>query len=312
MKINNKNLFLFVSFFFSLFLILPENLLWATDRISYLFYAINSSKIVENYLNSGSIITLISNEPLFLFLNIFFSYFFSPTSTVKSIIFITSFLNLLAIGRLSKYNLIVLIVLLFTPIFLLKLITHIRQGFAMGIYLYFYSLSKGNPFRLFRFLSPFIHSVQFFIILIEFLATVFKHSFTFTYQKIFFFSLLTLFIFISLPFLLELIGDRRLDSYDFSFKVSGSLIGFFFWFGFLLLIILKNDNSFFFNYSIIAILFYLLGYFYLDFSARIIESSVPTIIVYSLQVKNFDSKLRNFSYFSLFNMLLFVTGRVKF
>jgi hypothetical protein len=51
--------------------------------------------------------------------------------------FLSSFFTLLAMGRLSKYDVLLLITLLFTPQFLLKILTHLRQGLAIAFYLIF-------------------------------------------------------------------------------------------------------------------------------------------------------------------------------
>src|SRR5690606_18668502 len=60
------------------------------DRISYLRYARTSFETLQKYLDQGITSTL-TNEPIWLLLNSILSLQFPPESTVRIIIFLSSF-----------------------------------------------------------------------------------------------------------------------------------------------------------------------------------------------------------------------------
>jgi hypothetical protein len=256
------------------------------DRLGYYSYASNSSLILKNNSNIG-LIRLLANEPLFLIINSFLAVFFSPQNVLKVIIFCSTLLFFYSLGLMSKFNLLLIVVLLISPTVLSKYITHLRQGFAMSIYFLGIAYKmQDNRLKYIRFLAVFIHSSLYFLILYEILDLFFKKIKIDNTLKIIF-STIILTIFMGLiPWVSYIINDRRSNTYDYDIGFSGSGYGFLIWLvagSFFLIYNKKNFLNKFTNYGII---FYLISYFYLDYGARIFESIFPLIILSTMINKN--------------------------
>lgn len=278
-KKNNrrKNIYLFFALLISCLLISPDDILWAQDRYFYLVYAESSWTIMQGNIGRG-VLSFISNEPLFLMINSALALLFSPETVVKIIIFVASFLALYSLGRLSKFNTLILFLFLLSPTILLKYIVHLRQGLAMSIY--FMGLTgflEKKGYKWIRFVTPLIHSSMAFVVLYEFSEAFFKKMKISSGLRLYFSSMALAGFMVLTPEIATLFGDRRAGAYSMEFGLSGSGLGILVWFlaGSYFVMAKRRDYvGIICNYGIT---FYCISYFYFSFSARVFESIFPLI-----------------------------------
>jgi len=273
-----KILYLIIATVLSYILIMPDNIMWAKDRFYYLEYARSSYLILRNNLDQG-IITFLSNEPLFLVINFLLSYIFTPENTVRILILFSYFLFLYSFGKYSDYNLLLIIIFFLSPQVMLKYIVHLRQGLAMS--LYYFSLFSNNHNKRIKYvklLTPFIHSSMFFILffeIVEFLLRKFKFDVNVR-------LILSILIFILVMTFIRdiayLIGDRRAAVYSNTLGINGVGLGFIYWFFLGTIIILFSNRTYYNILCFYGIIFYIISYFYLEYSARVFESMYPLIL----------------------------------
>ncbi|KIO68279.1 hypothetical protein B4064_1769 [Caldibacillus thermoamylovorans] len=302
-RINNRshkikrNLYMFFSILIAIFLILPDDITWARDRGNYLNYAEFSELMLQNYLNNG-VLSLLSNEPLFLLLNMFLENFLSPENIIKFIIISSIITVAYSLGKITNYNFFVLVLILLVPQVIKNHIIHLRQGLALGIYL-LGIVSINKYAKSLKYMAVFIHISLAFLILFEILDKVFKKIKLSFSLRLFVSSTFLVFIIGLIPNLVAIVGNRRISSYDFSMGDSVSGLGFLFWLivgSLFILFAEKNKINIIASYGII---FYLMSYFFLDFGARIFENIIPLIIAGTLTLKN--------SYIKLLCILLLIT-----
>ncbi len=261
------------------------------DRVNYVNYAKNSGDILAGYLYRGNILSLISNEPIWLWINSMFRMFMEPELIVKTIIFISAFLSAFCFLRLSPKNIIFVMIFLFIPQIMKNYVVHLRQGFGISIFMLGMLFSDWRRL-LFCGISPLIHSSMFFTIMFLQVDNVIdyfkkKPKFSIT-MKMIIYSVVSFVLCINLKVLLILFGDRRLGAYDFSKSASSSGLGWAFWLCVLILMLLsgttwmKKHSS-----SIYAIVFYLVSYFLLQVTARIFESSLFLILISCLSMTTY-------------------------
>lgn len=284
-KSMKKKIYIVLSIFIAYLLISPNDIMWAKDREWYLVYAQFSLDMIVKNLTNG-IVVFLANEPLFLLINSILSLVFSPENTINIIIFISSFLTLYSLGRLSKNKLIIIVLFAISPTVLLKYTTHIRQGLAMSIYfLGLVGYLENKKYRYLMYLSPLVHSSMAFIIVYEIFELFFKKiKFTSGLRLLASSIFLTTFM-LSIPKIAFFLGDRRAQEYVFNLDLSGSGIGFFIWLLAGVCFITFKKNDFISTICSYGIVFYLISYFYLDFGARIFESIFPLIILSSVTDK---------------------------
>ena len=305
-----KSIYLIISLIIAFLLASPEDITWARDRLSYLTYAESSWVIMERYISRG-ILPFLTNEPLFLAINIILSSVFSPDNVVRSIIVISTFGVLYALGKISKYNFWILFFFLFIPQILKNHIIHLRQGLGLSFYLL--GLISTNKFgRILKYASMFIHTSFVFLILFEFLDKIFKKiNFNTGMRMLFSSILLTIFMFI-VPSLAIFFGDRRALEYDFTVAQDASGLGFLFWLivgGFFIFIIKKDYIT---AISCYGIMFYLISYFFLDFAARIFENIIPLIIVATLNDSRKEIKVFYTIVFLFYGSIQWYLGAFNF
>jgi len=132
------------------------------DRSNYLAYADwRSQALVERYL-ADSLLTLLFNEPLWLYGNLVLSTFLPPETIVRALIFFPAFVVYWLAFRANPRYAIVFIILSIYPIFLTNHIHHLRFGLALSVFLL--ALYAGGAGRRWALLmaAPFIH-VGFFL-----------------------------------------------------------------------------------------------------------------------------------------------------
>src|SRR5690606_2593929 len=124
------------------------------DRINYLNYTLTSEHLFYERL-SKNWISLFSNEPLFLLINIFLSKFFSPENSLRIIIGVPAFITAYSILRVNPRYFFLLLFLLFVPQIVKNHIIHLRQGIAISFFLIGWFSNKKYIKYLFLLLTPF-------------------------------------------------------------------------------------------------------------------------------------------------------------
>ncbi|HAS8154964.1 EpsG family protein [Vibrio vulnificus] len=254
------------------------------DRVNYLTYAADSEIIITRYLSNG-LISLIFNEPIWLGLNFFLSLLFSPENTVSVIVFISSFLSSYFVLRVSPKNIVFLLFILFVPQVIGKYIVHLRQGLAISVFLVGWYMTNIKLRYLLFFITPFIHSSFFFVLVLFFFTDAsLKMKLARDIRSILVICV-GLALGVGLSYIASFFGARQATEYQFtSDSVSG--IGFLFWLGTLSLYWLQGrvfarKHAF----SISAIIFYLSTYFFLEVSGRIFESMIAIVLLASIDLR---------------------------
>ncbi|RFU67126.1 hypothetical protein D0469_16045 [Peribacillus saganii] len=305
-----RNIYLLFSILIGLLLIFPEDITWARDRLSYLEYASSSWTIMQRYINSG-IFSFFSNEPLFLTINIILSSFLVPENVVKCIIFTSTIGVLYSLGKITKYNFLILLFFLLVPQVVKNHVIHLRQGLALSIYL-LGLVSNKKYGGLLRCLSIFIHTSFVFLILFEFLEIILKRvKFTFTVRILLSSIFLTIFI-QAIPVLASLFEDRRAQAYDFTMAEGSSGLGFLAWLFVGSLFILVTKKDYINTITCYGILFYLMSYFLLDFSARIFENIIPLILIGVLSIQSKYTRTLFIMFFILYSSLIWYLSGFSF
>lgn len=278
------------------------------DFVNYLVYAEQSVMILTKYWYQGGIVTVLGNEPLWLLINIAISSFFSAENTVRLIIFFSaSAAFFLTLKHNIKLNIFLVFFILLSPQIIKNYLIHIRQGFAVAIFLYgWFAFESMLKKIIFSAIAASVHSSFFFIFSIllisEFLLVNFDISLRIA--VIAFFCLL---IVILSPSAAQLIDARQAGEYLFAGgEYSGA--GFLFWLFFLILMFLEGSNflrTHIFQAS--NIIFYLISYYQLDFSARIIESVMIPLMLSGLAATGYRRII--FILLSVFYILIQWYGR---
>lgn len=252
------------------------------DRLAYFVYALDSDKILDIYKSKG-IITIISNEPIFLYLNIFLNQFFDGITIVSIFIYSSYSLTVFLISQKLNYRIFPIFVYTFMPQVLKNNVMQTRQGVAVAIYLFGF-LSKNKKVRWLRFIAPFIHTSLAFMLLVELYESIVQKYKLSKASILLFFSIISLTFAQLLPIISQLMGDRRANTYSFGLDQTASGLGFIFWLVFFIVAFKYMRDSEYAIFSLCGIVFYLSTYFSLDIGARILESFLPIIIISVFQL----------------------------
>lgn len=282
------------------------------DRDNYLSVFVNIQGILfsSDIKTISELLTFLSNEPLWLLIVYLFSVLFEPNIGLGILIFISSFVTwylMLWYGAIISgktfLRVIFVLIILLSPQILKNNIVHLRQGFAIAIFLlgYFNATTRQKLF-LFT-LSCFVHSSFFFVVLFLIITWVFKEFLKFSAQL----QIVALLVFITclyffLDFLGSVSGARQWDAYkDVNVQASG--LAFMFWIFILILIMLEGSSYIKDNIFVISILiFYLAIQFQLPFSARIFESVLPILLLSCLNLSSY--RKTSFKFAFLFYVLI--------
>ena len=253
------------------------------DRGNYLVYADYSFLLLLEYFSKG-VITGLANEPVWLLINAGLSLFFDPETTLRIIIGMPASTVAYLILRADPKNFIWLLLFLLLPQIIKNHIVHLRQGFAISIFLLGW-FSNSRPLCWFLWLlTPFIHAA-FFIVLA--LLTLTKIASKFWLATDFRNALVVvagLSVGVSLASIAQYLGARQALIYDFTIgQVSG--LGFLFWM-MVLIVLISQGRSFMRQhaFAIGTIVFYLSTYFLIEVTGRIFESTILILLLTGLQM----------------------------
>jgi hypothetical protein len=214
--------------------------------------------------------------------------FLEPEAIVKAIIFWGAFLSSFSFLRLSPRNFILLVIILLIPTVLKNYITHLRQGLAIGFFM-FGLLFSGWYRVLFLGLTPFIHASFFFVLLFAPINKIIDKLKNFTVKvKLLIFSFLSVLICLNVKLIAIFFQDRRISVYEFQGTAEKSGLGWLFWFFILILMLLSGEKWLKQNlFSLYSLVFYLCSYFLVEFTGRIFESSILLVFISCLNLTNY-------------------------
>ena len=254
------------------------------DRDNYLHYAQFSSYIIEKFADLG-LLSLLANEPLWLFVNAAIGQFLSPEWTVRAIIFASAFATSFVLLRRYSGHLIWLTLFLLSPQILKDFVIHLRQGLGLSVFLVGYYASPLWIRTLLITCAGLIHS-SFFIVTAIGIASYFSAKASVnTWIRIgLVTSLFTIGVF-SLIEIANFLGARQADRYaDTALQISG--LGFLLWGG-VLTVFLTSGPKFLEDhiFAVSLLSCYLAAYFVTPLAARIFESGLPIVLAAGLFLK---------------------------
>lgn len=260
------------------------------DRANYLVYAGDSEAIMLRYV-SGGVLSFVVNEPLWLSINIFLNFFFTPEQVVLLVIFFSAFVTAFLILNINPKCILFLLFILIFPQVVGKYVVHLRQGLAISVFLLGW-FSRSIKWRWFFFISAsLIHASFFFIIALYFISVIMCRLNLTINLKLFVIFTFGLIVSFSLGFISSLLGARQSHEYAFSAEnVSG--LGFIFWLGVLFLYWLQGREFTRHNaFSMAILVFYLTTYFFIEVTGRVFESAVIIVLLSSLELTFWRKKL---------------------
>lgn len=253
------------------------------DRINYLEYAGHSSEILQRFIAEGPVAVL-TNEPVWLLINILLGLLFSPETTVRLIVGVPAFIVSYCVLRVAPKHFFWLLLFLFFPQVIKNHIVHLRQGVAISIFLMGW-FSRTPFIRYTSFcVAPLVHSSFFFVIglhLLMQLAMRLRLSFSIRILAAWGAGIV---VGLGLAAVASVLGARQASQYDFAMgNVSG--LGFLAW-GAILMILCLGGKYFRRRHALALgiVSFYLATYFLLEVTARIFESAVLLVLIAGLEL----------------------------
>lgn len=258
------------------------------DRYIYAsLYAENSRYILDEY--SGY--EILTNEPVFLYFNVFLSKIFSPEHIVYLYVFtIVSFSSILLwrfSGNFMIY-IISLLILFFSPYLFHFQFVILRQSLATFIFLIpFIFVEKKILKYTIIFFAPFVHS-SFFIIIAFYYAYVFLRA-KFSLNKVLVIFFIASLIFNAVFFTVgTFLGFRQLNESHITGGVSVGG-GAFILFAFVFLYIFKIYNYIkddLYDFCLILTMFFLVTYFVIPVSGRMMSTIFFMILLVLVRSAN--------------------------
>lgn len=301
-----RSIYIGLTIIIGLLLIVPPNVTWAVDRLNYLDYANYSHLTLGRYYESG-LGTVFSNEPLFLLINIFLAFIFSPENVVRIIIFSSTFLVLYNLGEKTNFSLWVLSFFVLIPQFNKNHIIHLRQGLALGVYLLSLNQKDNKISWLLKVLAVLIHTSIAFMILFELLDCVIeKLKIKYKYKMLIVAALFLVFV-NSFSLMSLFIADRRFKEYTFSIATNASGLGFILWFFVGIFFITLAKRTYTNRLCFYGIIFYLVSYYFVEFGARVFENVIPLIIVGMINEENKKNRLLYIAFLIFYGFVQYYT-----
>lgn len=251
------------------------------DRVNYIEYASSPEIIFIRYWSAGVLSSFV-NEPVWLGINFTLSRFLTPEQVVATIIFVSAFATSFVILKIHPRYFAFLLFILFFPQVISKNVVHIRQGFAISLFLMGW-FCDSRSWRWFLFaLTPLIHASFFFILFLYFFTSILKKIRLSSDIRTIAIIAFGITVSVALGVLAGAVGARQADVYEFSgSSVSG--LGFILWLVIFTLYYLQGKRFARKNaFAMSIIIFYLSTYFLIEVTGRIFESSIAVVLLASL------------------------------
>lgn len=240
------------------------------DDENYRVYFNGINEIISRYER----LSYVFNEPLWLIVCYAANAVMGDEGGLRFVIFASSVFAGVGLARLNRWALLPIILYFTLPASLKNHVDHLRQGFALGLYILLFSAS--GCWRMLRFATPFVHS-SFWVVVVSdaLLARYYINRPERTRvdaMKIFMIAAIASVV---LSFVLAQIaaalGFRQADVYDF-LVFEGTGAAFIGWL-ILLPVLLGLANQQYFGSFAAYLGFYLGGYYFSPVAARIFENS---------------------------------------
>ena len=253
------------------------------DRANYLVYAAYSDVIIARFLSLGAL-TVLANEPLWLFLNIALAQLFPAEAGLRILIFVPAFGVAYLLLRHDPRNGLWIALFLLMPQVMKNHVIHLRQGVGLSVFLLGYFAPHPWRGRALMLAAGFIHSSFLFIALIlgaiwALRALPLSPRFQVAVMVAGFALLGT-----GAGVVAQALGARQALAYaEASMRVSG--LGFVFW-ALIAALFLSSGRAFLqAQMPALAILAFDLGtYFVLPYAARVFESGLVVVFLSGLQL----------------------------
>lgn len=302
---------LFICFIYSISVIFVNSSFFRDRDVYESVYVLHSSDI----LNSYNGIQVYTNEPLFLYLNIFLSNFFPPNFIIYSFVAIIVLSCVFFIYNYSRNSLILtfcLLILFFSPFLFHFQFVVLRQSLATVIFLFSFLYIDRKNIKFFLIaITPFVHSLFFLIVFLYFVFYFLKDKMTLNKLISLFFIICFVFniLFFSMG---KFLGLRQIEE---THVVDGVAVGggafvfiFFIFLYFLYFYEGVKDNLYIF--SLILLIFFLSTYFFLPISGRLM-SSVLLMVLLVLARENTFKSLGILFFISLISLFTAFSGYIE-
>ena len=248
------------------------------DRSSYLAYAADSYSVYLKYTRENPL-SVLFNEPLWLYINIAIYNFFDMYNVVRIIIFISSFIiSYVLLTKFKRHTLWIIFILLF-PQIMKNYIIHLRQGVAISIFVAGYYLEPSMRRWITVTLAPFIHSSFFFIVTILYFNSLMAVAKVNIYIRVAIFFVFYLALLSVLQLAASELGARQAGDLE-KFVDGASGVAFIFWV--CMISVFFFEGSKFIKENIFPVslsVFYLVSYFITFYSGRIFESGLVVVMI---------------------------------
>jgi hypothetical protein len=276
-------LFFFIAFMYGFFLSqLPD--VNFKDYVNYLNYVDSAWLIVKSNLDNGIARTL-SNEPVWLLINFGLGFFLDPDTVVRTIIFFSASSVAWLILMNYPQHFIWLILILLMPQVVKNYLIHLRQGLGVAVFLWgWFSVGRTSRFILLG-MTPFIHASFFLIISFLVLAWIMRLFRLSPVLMIIIYMFFALTLSMTMGIFAEFFGARQSAQYQFQ-RADVSGLGFLLW-SIILLIMFTTDKLWQREhiFAIGIVIFYLITYLLITFSARIFESGLLVVLLSLLSLR---------------------------
>ena len=251
------------------------------DFNNYLVYPDTSWIKLLGLLEQG-VLTVFSNEPLWLIINASLRNYLETETVVRLIIFGSAFSVCWLMLRYNQKHFFWILVFLLMPMVLKNNLIHIRQGAAIAIFLCGWFSSTRYLRWLFMGLAPFIHSSFFIVLLVYFTAKGLTKLRLGPDLRTLVLLSLSASIVIGLGWVATVLRARQAEEFDFTVSVVSGL-NFVFWFT-ILVITFMEGRRFFREHSfeVGMIILYLVTYWFIEVTARIFESTFLLVLLAGL------------------------------
>jgi hypothetical protein len=240
------------------------------DDENYLAYFATTEDVISRYDGRN----FVFNEPLWMLISHFAVEIFGYEGSLRFVIFVGALFAGIGVGRINHWALLPVVLYFALPASLKNHIDHLRQGFALGLYIL--PCAVNGPLRTLRFATPLIHSSFWVVILIDILLSQFfklkKTPTRVDSLRIFLaFGSVSVLFAIGLEKVTAVLGFRQAEIYIF-LSSGGSGVAFIGWLVLLPFLLVLANQRYFCQFA--AYLgFYLGGYFLNPVVARIFENS---------------------------------------
>lgn len=240
------------------------------DDENYLVYFNSAKDILSRY--DG--LSFVFNEPLWLIISYAAGEILGDEGSLRFVIFTGAAFAGIGLGRINRWALLPIVLYFALPASLKNHIDHLRQGFALGLYILLFSAN--GHWRGMRLATPLVHSSFWVVILIDVVLSWYykkrQNPTRIDTLKILLVSGGVSVVFANaLAEVTAALGFRQADLYGF-LSSGGSSAAFIAWLVLLPILLLLTNQRYFGPFA--AYLgFYLGGYFLSPVAARIFENS---------------------------------------